>query len=56
MTVYLDVATKTCDFLLENTFTGDHFSFIGCNGWYVHNGQEKAQFDQQPLEGQSAPS
>ncbi|MHC4551869.1 MAG: glycosyltransferase family 4 protein [Planctomycetota bacterium] len=46
---YLEIATKTCDFLLETTFTGDHFSFIGCSGWYVY-GKEKAQFDQQPLE------
>ncbi len=47
--IYLEIATKTSDFLLENTFTGDHFSFIGCNGWYTYQGQ-KAQFDQQPLE------
>ncbi len=49
---YLEVATKTCDFLLENTFTGDHFSFIGCHGWYVEGGV-RAQFDQQPLEAVS---
>lgn len=49
---YLDIATKTCDFLLEHTFTGNHFSFIGCNGWYPKGGQ-KAQFDQQPLEAMS---
>jgi len=46
---YLEIATKTCDFLLEKTFTGEHFSFVGCNGWYPRNGV-KAQFDQQPLE------
>ena len=49
---YLEIATKTCDFLLENTFTGDHFSFIGCHGWYVEGGA-RAQFDQQPLEAVS---
>ena len=49
---YLEVATKTCDFLLEKTFTGDHFSFVGSNGWYIHK-KQKAQFDQQPLEAVS---
>jgi hypothetical protein len=46
---YLDVAQKMCDFLLANTFTGAHFSFIGCNGWFPRGGP-KAQFDQQPIE------
>lgn len=50
---YLEIATKTCDFLLDNTFTGDHFSFIGSNGWYVPDGP-KARFDQQPLEAAGA--
>lgn len=49
---YLEVATKTCEFLLEATFKDDHFSFIGCNGWYPKGGQ-KAQFDQQALEAAS---
>ncbi len=49
---YLDVAEKTCEFLLENTFNGDHFSFIGCSGWYEHRGT-KATFDQQPIEAAS---
>jgi len=49
---YLEVATKTCDFLLENTFSSDHFSFIGSNGWYSHK-KQKTQFDQQPLEAVS---
>ena len=49
---YLEIATKTCDFLLETTFIGDHFSFVGCNGWYIR-GQVKAPFDQQPLEAVS---
>jgi hypothetical protein len=46
---YLNVAKKTCEFLLENTFNGDYFSFIGCDGWYKY-GQAKAEFDQQPIE------
>ncbi len=46
---YLEVAQKTCDFLLANTYTGDHFSFVGCNGWFRRGGP-KAQFDQQPIE------
>ena len=49
---FLDIATKTCDYLLEKTFTGEHFSFVGCNGWYPRGGA-KAQFDQQPLEAVS---
>jgi len=46
---YLKVAKETCDFLLANTFTGTHFSFIGCQGWYKQ-GASKAQFDQQPID------
>lgn len=49
---FLEIATKTCDFLLETTFAEDHFSFIGCNGWYPKGGT-KAQFDQQALEAVS---
>jgi hypothetical protein len=46
---FLNVARQTCEFLLANTFTGNHFSFIGCNGWFPRGGK-KAQFDQQPIE------
>jgi hypothetical protein len=46
---YLTVAKKTCEFLLSKTFTGKHFSFVGCKGWYKRGGK-KAQFDQQPIE------
>lgn len=49
---YLEVAEKTCEFLLANTFNGKHFSFIGCKGWYERGGT-KAQFDQQPIEAAS---
>jgi len=50
---YISVAEKTCEFLLKNTFNGDHFSFVGCNGWYERGGT-KAQFDQQPIEAASS--
>jgi hypothetical protein len=46
---YLDIAQRSCAFLLSNTFNGEHFSFIGCKGWYKKNG-DRAYFDQQPLE------
>lgn len=46
---YLQVARKTCKFLLDNTFSTDHFSFIGCHGWY-ERGAKKAKWDQQPIE------
>jgi hypothetical protein len=46
---YLDVAEKSCEFLLANIFNGSYFSFIGCEGWYKRDG-ERAQFDQQPIE------
>jgi glycosyltransferase involved in cell wall biosynthesis len=46
---YLQVALKTCKFLLENTFNGDYFRFIGCHGWY-ERGAKKARWDQQPIE------
>jgi uncharacterized protein YyaL (SSP411 family) len=49
---YLEVAEKTCEFLLANTFNGNHFSFIGCQGWYKRGGT-KAKFDQQPIEASS---
>jgi len=49
---YIEVAEKTCEFLLANTFNGEHFSFIGCKGWY-ERGKTKAAFDQQPIEAKS---
>jgi hypothetical protein len=49
---YLEIATRTCEFLLETTLVNDHFSFVGCNGWYPKGGK-KAQFDQQALEAVS---
>ncbi len=49
---YLEIAEKTCEFLLENIFNGEYFSFIGCRGWYERGGT-KATFDQQPIEAAS---
>ena len=46
---YRETAIDACRFLIKVTFTGSHFSFVGCNGWYLRGG-EKAQFDQQPIE------
>lgn len=40
---------ESCDFLISKTLSGNHFSFVGCRGWYKKGG-EKAAFDQQPLE------
>jgi hypothetical protein len=49
---YLEVAEKTCEFLLANIFNGSYFSFIGCEGWYKRGGT-RAKFDQQPIEASS---
>jgi hypothetical protein len=46
---YIQVANATAAFLLDNTYDGSHFSFIGCNGWF-RRGQKPARFDQQPIE------
>ena len=46
---HLDIAKKTADFLLDNTFDGEKFSFIGCEGWFKQ-GKKRASFDQQPIE------
>jgi len=49
---YIEIAEKTCEFLLSNTYNNGFFSFIGCSGWYERGGT-KATFDQQPLEAAS---
>ena len=49
---YLKTAKNTCEFLLKHTFKGDHFSFVGCKGWYERGGS-RADFDQQPIEAAS---
>lgn len=51
---YLDVATKTLDFLSEVTFEKpEYFSPIGQDGWYFRGGK-RAYFDQQPEDAASA--
>jgi hypothetical protein len=49
---HLELAEKTAEFLLANTFNGELFSFIGCSGWYERGGT-RAAFDQQPIEAAS---
>jgi glycosyltransferase involved in cell wall biosynthesis len=49
---YQELAEETCEFLLSHTFNGEHFSFIGCKGWYERGGA-RATFDQQPIEAAS---
>jgi len=49
---YLEIAGKTCEFLLDKSLNGEYFSFIGCKGWYERGGT-KATFDQQPIESAS---
>jgi len=49
---YLEIAEKTCEFLLANTYKDEFFSFIGCKGFYERGGT-KAIFDQQPIEAAS---
>jgi len=49
---YLQIANKTCDFLISNILTNEHFSFVGCQGWFP-KGKPKVQFDQQPIEAAS---
>ncbi|HBG26568.1 MAG TPA: hypothetical protein DDX75_05690 [Phycisphaerales bacterium] len=46
---YLDIAERSCSFMLEHTYKDGHFSFVGSNGWHT-KGQIRAQFDQQPIE------
>ncbi|MFC1677751.1 glycosyltransferase [Planctomycetota bacterium] len=49
---YLQAAKRTCEFLLSKIFVDNHFSFIGCKGWYEQGGI-RAIFDQQPIEAAS---
>ncbi|HXF06649.1 MAG TPA: glycosyltransferase [Blastocatellia bacterium] len=43
------VALRTLDFLLAETYQDDHFDFIGNQGWYRRGG-ERPLFSQQPIE------
>ena len=49
---FTEMAVKSCEFLLKHTYDGHHFSFVGNKGWFPR-GQQKAQFDQQPIEASS---
>ncbi len=46
---YADIAESSCLFLLEETYNGSYFSFVGSNGWYP-KGRVRAVYDQQPIE------
>jgi len=46
---YIKFAEKICDFVISQTYRDDHYSFIGCNGWFPRGGT-KAKYDQQPIE------
>ncbi len=46
---YLEIAKKTCDFLIHQIQRNGHFCFIGSDGWYERNGR-RAFFDQQPID------
>ena len=50
--IYRKTAADACQFLVSTTYTGDHFSFVGCQGWYPRGGK-KAQFDQQAIDAAS---
>lgn len=46
---FLDVATDSFNFLDRETTAGEFFWPVGNSGWYFH-GEEKAPYDQQPVE------
>jgi len=46
---YLNVGVKALEFLRKVTIVDGILQLVGCNGWYV-KGEERAEFDQQPLD------
>jgi glycosyltransferase involved in cell wall biosynthesis len=46
---FLQIGLESLDFLLEQTYSGGQFDFIGNQGWYRRGG-ERATFGQQPIE------
>jgi len=46
---FLDLAVRSLDFLIHKCTRGDHFSLVGNKGWQ-HQGDERAEFDQQPID------
>jgi len=49
---YLQVAKRSLDFLIQNVMVGGVLQPIGSDGWYIR-GQERAWFDQQPVDAAS---
>lgn len=47
--VYLNTALATLNFLTSIQYNGTYFDIVGNNNWLV-NGEERASFDQQPIE------
>lgn len=47
--LYVDIAHKTFDFLLQTTFHGEEISVISNRGWH-HKGMDKNHFGEQPIE------
>ncbi len=47
---YLTVAKESFDFLITKTFDNNTFIPIGQNGWYNSETDQRALFDQQPIE------
>jgi hypothetical protein len=44
------IAEETTKFLFKITFSRGHVSLVGNNGWHSQDKNEKAQFDQQPVD------
>ena len=47
---YLEVATRTLDFLCQKTFCGDMLCLVGNAGWYHADDTEPPIYDQQPID------
>ncbi len=47
--IYLSTALVTLNFLTSIQYNGTYFDIVGNKGWLVY-GEEKASFDQQPIE------
>ncbi|MBN1492767.1 MAG: glycosyltransferase family 4 protein [Candidatus Omnitrophica bacterium] len=47
---YRDIAQLTTNFLMEKSMRDGIVSLIGCEGWLYEHDEEKAHFDQQPVD------
>lgn len=47
--LYLNIAQKTFDFLLETTYTEEGIEVVSNQGWH-HRGEDKNHFGEQPIE------